>query len=442
MFVTTLFAVLLAPMFQTPVTPISFGATPAPEPAHVLVPQYHVDGASAGDYLGFSIAVLPDLDADGVQDLLVGLPNRNVIWPTVGHAWVLSAKTGALLRQHGGANYADRFGRAVSVLPDLDHDGVAEYAVGATWAIDPPGGYGGDHPGSATIYGGASGSEMMLLGGYVTGECFGGGLAPLDDVTGDGTPDFAIGSRYGGCLGGDPATAPGMVRVFSGAAFQPVTDTSGGAPGDVLALESTITIPDQDGDGKVDIASGAIGYPSGASRGQVLTISSASGAVVHAVEGEADGDYFGWSLAALPDVDADGLADLLVGAPLAGPQHEGRAYVVSSSGTVLSVLTGTHASERFGSAVAAVGDQDGDGHTDYAIGASADANKKGRVDLVSGATGKLLASVTGGAWGEEFGFEVAAIPDLNGDGRPEIAVGAVSWPTNLAFGRMTVFRYR
>lgn len=440
MFLSTLFLAALAMPLQLQVQQAS--AVPAIHPGHGFAVLYRVVGSHNGDSLGKAVCALPDLDADGVQDLLIGLPNRDTPWSTIGRAWVVSGVDGELLREHLGWNYGDRFGRTVSLFPDLDHDGVADYAVGATWAIDPLMNPEVDHPGSATFFSGATGEQLEALGGVVSGECFGGGLANLNDVSGDGQPDFAIGSRFGGAIDSDPLTAPGKVRIFSGATLQAVHEISGSYPGDFLAGEATIPIGDLDGDGAVDVVAGAWAYPNNAAQGQVFVISSASGTVIRTLEGEREGDRFGWALAALPDVDGDALPDLLVGAPYAGTTSQGRVYVISAgTGAVLKVIEGKQAGEQFGSALAGVGDRNGDGVVDYVIGAPGHAQSRGRADLVSGATGTVLASVAGSGTGEQFGFTVTSLPDLDGDGRTEIGVSATQWPVLAAYGRLTVFTY-
>ncbi len=441
MFVSSLIFVVLAALpLQVPGPQAS--AVAAPLLVDHFTPLYHVVGSHTGDDLGFSLCALPDLDADGVQELLIGLPNRDQPAPTSGHAWVVSGRNGQVLREHYGSNYGDRFGRAVAQFPDFDLDGVPEYAVGATWALNPLWVPGVEYPGTATLFSGATGDVLVALGGEVEGECFGGGLAALNDVTGDGQPDFAIGSRFGGAIGGDPLTAPGKVRIFSSATFQPVHEINGTFPGDFLAGEATIPIGDLDGDGATDVVSGAWAYPNNAMQGQVLVISSASGTVLRTLQGEEADNRFGWSLAALPDADGDALPDLLIGAPYAGSHQRGRVYVVSAvSGSVLAVLQGKHAGEEFGGSVAVVGDRNGDGVVDYAIGAPGDAQSRGRVDLVSGATGAVIAAVVGSAAHERFGHTVASLPDLDGDGVTEIGVAAIRWPADKSFGRVTVFTY-
>ena len=92
-----------------------------------------LEGAIPYDRLGYSIATLPDLDGDGIGDILAGAPNRDPNNPKHGTAYVISGATGKVLRVHAGVNYGDRFGRATSSIADLNGDGVPEYVIGATW---------------------------------------------------------------------------------------------------------------------------------------------------------------------------------------------------------------------------------------------------------------------------------------------------------------------
>jgi len=144
---------------------------------------------------------------------------------------------------------------------------------------------------------------------------------------------------------------------------------------------------------------------------------------------------FGLSLTAIGDVNADGVADLLVGAPGAD-----KAFIISGGDqTVLHTipdpdgLTGN----RFGFAVAASGDWNGDGIPDFAIGAPGPEGivplpcldpctpdpSWGRVFVFSGASGALIRKISPPGEAELFGYSLASLGDVNGDGKPDLAVG-------------------
>ena len=131
---------------------------------------------------------------------------------------------------------------------------------------------------------------------------------------------------------------------------------------------------------------------------------------------------FGASAVGLGDVDGDGAADIVVGAPSAG-----RVYVVSgATRTILREIAGPAGPvPNFGLAVAGVGDLDGDRVLDLAVGApSAVETATGQAFLFSGATGGLLRRLAPASGDPAFGQSLASAPDLSGDGVPDIVVAA------------------
>lgn len=147
------------------------------------------------------------------------------------------------------------------------------------------------------------------------------------------------------------------------------------------------------------------------------------------VPGRAAGDRLGQSVTSLGDVDGDTVADWAVGAPLSdlGGQMSGSVLVVSGlSGVVLQELAGDSAGDLFGTSVAG-GDLDGDGVGDLVVGAPADdatGTDSGTAYALSGLDGSLLWSASGVAGGDNFGSSLALVPDTDGDGLPEVLVGA------------------
>jgi hypothetical protein len=165
-----------------------------------------------------------------------------------------------------------------------------------------------------------------------------------------------------------------------------------------------------------------------------------------------DQDRFGRSASRLSDLDGDGVDELVVGAigDDDGGSDRGAVWVLfqGSDGMVASTqkisstqggFAGALANgDQFGSAVASLGDLNGDGNDDLAVGAAGDdtggANKGAVWILFLAADGTVLsetkiASGTGGftgnvSKGDGFGVSLANLGDLDGDGTVDLAVGA------------------
>ncbi|MFN0207130.1 MAG: FG-GAP repeat protein [Planctomycetota bacterium] len=413
-----------------------------PKSTQAFTPLYTVDGNLAYDRLGYSIITLDDLDGDGKKDILVGAPNRNPIYPQPGHAYVVSAANGNILRTHTGINYADRYGRALGHLGDLNNDGIPEYTVGATWG-ELPDPQALDVPGTVTIFDGRTGNVIETLAGNAEGECFGGGFARLNDVDGDGTQDFVVASRFGNLLNGDPATAHGEIRILSGKTLTYLSTTTGTLAGDYLGGEpmGTAAVGDQNGDGIIDIAAGAWAASGNAKRGDVAIISGADGAVLHWLHGDKAGDQFGWAVGSLPDMDGNGRPEIVVGAPYAGLRHTGEVSVISAqTGNKLYTFKGTVRNAGFGFSFATMpGDNNGLGDL-IVVGSPYHNKAAGRVQLISVRTGGVVATVSGDSQGDQFGHAVAAVDDITDTGIASVAVGAIGAPGGSEQGRMTVYK--
>ncbi len=184
--------------------------------------------------------------------------------------------------------------------------------------------------------------------------------------------------------------------------------------------ESLLGLGDVDGDGVPDVLTGAASWAE--ARGRVRGWSGATGTVLWTTDGSGAGDRLGSTLARVGDWDGDGFEDVAVGAPgSSGAPGEVR-ILSAATGAPLAVFDGLQAGDSFGAAVAGGGDWDGDGVADVAVGAP-DFDffgvDSGYVRVYSGSNGAALALLYGGTPGGGFGRAMAAVPDRDGDGRDE-----------------------
>ena len=302
------------------------------------------------------------------------------------------------------------------------------------WAVGAPfGDQNGSLSGAVHIFSGASGTELTKFLGNSPGDLFGYSVAGAD-LDGDGLSEIVVGAHTDDANGADSGT----VYVYSGFDFSLLYSTSGTNNGDNFGFALDV-VPDVDGDGLADLLVGAwIADTATANSGQAYLLKGSDGSLLHTFDGEQAFDYFGKAVAGLDDVNGDGFGDVLIGAPgnSANGSGAGAAYVYSgANGALLNTYRGQAAGDAFGTSLAAAGDLNGDSAGDYLVGAPGSdtaAPNAGMAQVLSGSRGGVLFNFYGLAAGDNFGSAVAAGADYTNDGTPDLLIGAPAADPNGA----------
>jgi hypothetical protein len=305
--------------------------------------------------------------------------------------------------------------------------------------------------------------------GEAPGDQFGWIARSIGDVDGDGIPDIVTSApTHGGHTGRIYVYSVGTGRLLWNADGKPGDELGSGIEG----------IGDADGDGIPDVAASG---PSAA--GVAYIYSGRTGKVLQSFNSSRKDEIFGNHISGIGDIDNDGHADLIVGAPdkADGSANPGHAYIYSGkNGRLLFTLSGERAGDAFGSAVTgyAQGKErylvvgaplagpthhgrvyvydnpaappkfviDADA-TGSALGAmfvsmlrnsgtgshdvfvsdwpnSAKGRSTGRIYVYAGGTGKQLLTLTGENAGDGFGTSRSTAGDVDGDGIEDLIVGA------------------
>ena len=356
-------------------------------------------GESAGDGV-FSVASLGDSNGDGVGDLVVGAKRSDDGGTDAGKVYFVSGPfTGQVSLQDADASWVgvaagDQAG--LVMVDDLNGDGQQDIIVGAQKNDN-----GGSNAGAVFILNGPFGAWMgdkglysadAFIKGQTAGDQMGGGMVPVGDVSGDGIGDLLIGAPYAAAGGyADAGAVYQLNGPISGTAS--VSDRADahlvGTDGDQVGW-GLAAAGDLDGDGLVDFMVNAQRADNGADNGnegavylvtQDWTGSSDvslddSWAKIQGINKE---DKLA-SVSGNADFNGDGHIDIVVGSRFhdAGGTDAGSTWVLYgpfSGGTYgLGELTGTQinggaAGDGFGAPGASIGDLNGDGADELAVGA-------------------------------------------------------------------------
>ncbi|HTO52883.1 MAG TPA: FG-GAP-like repeat-containing protein [Myxococcota bacterium] len=430
---------------------------------------------------GFS-AALGDLNGDGLADFALThfsqttttVPGAiDVHFGRKGSA-PLPATGDLLITAPNTTNFFE-FGLDAATTGDVNGDGYADL-VGL--ALRNPFNQGID---SVLVYPGGGNPTTTqpfpyFFGDLQTGQtqsAFGLGLSPAGDINGDGFGDFIVGSPSFS----DGESGEGRFEIFMGSSCAPnclfpvlpVPTAWEGNQAGAQQGYSVAGIGDVNGDGFDDVAVGAPLYDqtvlrqvrTDAGRVQVYLGDGTGGLTLArslsdvGVLSFVSGEEFGWAVAPAGDVNGDGLADLLVSAPLfpnGSLAQAGRVYLYlgeKSTGGVIgpvTTLSGTLASQHFGIHVASAGDVNGDGYSDVIVAAPNGGPNGEPVAYVylgqkNGLNPTPWETLVGSGTGDDNDVNVASAGDVNGDSYSDVIVGEpeFSGPLGVNQGRARVF---
>jgi hypothetical protein len=432
----------------------------------------------SGAWVGTSVASAGDVDGDGFDEIAAGAPGVGPDDRGRAYLWFGSSNPlplGVASCQKTGSTPNGRFGQSVAGGGDVNGDGYADVLI-----AEPGYSNGSSREGAVHLmYGNpyAKNVDCELIQPSWTFEPNQAGvgdklvMAGAGDVNGDGFGDVIIGAPTvdTGPSGGQAA---GRASLFLGSPMGLRSNPAWswqGSQADMRFGASVASAGDVNGDGLSDVVIGATGSSAtsdgqpGEGRAYLFLGSATSG--LHpqpawTAEGNQVGAEFGNAVSG-GDLNGDGLSDLIVGAHLFddGAFHEeGRSYVflacpvrtqfgcaerVASTPSWQAGRWGQHQnSAQVGISVSAVGDMNGDGRSEFLVGAyrsDSAFSDEGRADLYSGASSINGAISPGYVWGmtgdqtgADAGYSVAAAGDINGDGYADAVIGVPGYNTNPA----------
>ena len=455
---------------------------------------FKINGIDAEDYSGSSVSSAGDINADGIDDLIVGAPNASPNGQEkAGESYVVfgsdsgfgsSLDLGNLNGTNGfkinGIDADDRSGSSVSSAGDINADGIDDLIIGASSASPNDNFragesyvvFGSDSPFSDSLdLANLNGSNGFQINGIDASNYSGSSVSSAGDVNADGIDDLIIGT---GGANREVYVVFGSDRPFSSSldlanlngtnGFQingfdnfPFIGFSVSSAGDVNAdgIDDLIIGANTDNEGT---GASYVVFGSDSGFSSSFDLDNLDGSNGFQINGIYGGDRSGTSVSSAGDVNADGIDDLIIGAIFVDPEEQlrkiGASYVVFGSDSAFSTsfdlanldgsngfkIDGINTVDFFGWSVSGAGDVNTDGIDDIIV-ASGNARES---YVVFGSDSAFSSSFDLTSLDSTNGFKIDGIAsqgsqvgsagDFNADGIDDLIIGASSASPNDNFG--------
>lgn len=389
-------------------------------------------------YSGISVSSAGDVNGDGYSDIIYGTPYSNVQVSSGGRASVVYGGNDIYFREFYVDLYVtgfaanDYMGYSVSGAGDIDGDGYSDF-IATVYGNDGN----GTDAGAAYIYRNTMTGHSIpnrILTGEASNDEYGYSVSSAGDFNGDGYKDIIVGA-YANDAGGFNV---GRAYIYySGYVTDNIADVvlTGFGGGEVFFGYSVSSAGDVNGDGFSDVI---VGVLSGNGKAYIFYGGSFPDNFPDiTLNGETLNDEFGASVSSAGDINGDGFADVVVGAPKndANGTDAGKIYVYYGGISMNNIpdiqYSWPPAGGHFGACVSSAGDVNNDGYSDIIVGApenNESGANAGRAFLFLGGqspfTGPAINFISE-TIGDHFGVSVSTAGDVNKDGYNDVIIGAI-----------------